>query len=257
MLRRRIAIAAVICNRRLAWRSTTGERRRVPRLARRFQGFGRDAMTFWYELASEMSREWFAENRQRYEEVWVTPLVAALEDVARRLGPMYRPLRLGEPGVLRIHRDLRFARDRTPYKTHIAGVLRLAGRPIAQAGNAVLYVELGLDGEYAGAGCYRFDGDKLARWRKAVAGKPGEALATILARLRRAGYAVGGDSYQRVPAGFARDHPRAELLKRRGLTCAFPVMPAGLLHQPAWVDWLVRHTRATAPLVIWLHRHVG
>jgi uncharacterized protein (TIGR02453 family) len=215
-------------------------------------------MQFWHELASEMSRDWFAANKQRYQDLWVMPMMALMGDVARRLAPAYRPLALGEPGLLRIHRDLRFSHDRTPYKTHIAAVLRLAGQPIAHAGNAALYVQVGLDEDYAGVGCYQLDAARLARWRKAVVGGPGTALLAILARLRRAGYTVGShDDYQRVPRGFAPDHPRAELLKKRGLTCAFPEIPPGLLHEPALADWLVRHARATAPLVIWLHRHVG
>jgi uncharacterized protein (TIGR02453 family) len=224
----------------------------------RFAGFDRDAMQFWHELAAEMSREWFAANKQRYEEQWVAPMNAVMQAVARRLAPVYRPFKLGEPKPLRIYRDVRFSRDKTPYKTHIAAVLRMAGKPIAQVGTAALYVHLGLDEEYVGVGCYQFDARKLARWRKAVVGAPGDALLAMLARLRDRGYIVDrDDDYKRVPRGLPPDHPRAELLKRKGLTCAFPEIPAGLIHEPAWADWLVRHARVTSPLVVWLHRHVG
>ncbi|HET7502452.1 MAG TPA: TIGR02453 family protein, partial [Kofleriaceae bacterium] len=187
---------------------------RAPRGAARearFAGLDRDAMQFWHELAAEMSREWFAANKQRYEDQWVAPMTAVVHQVARRLAPVYRPLKLGEPRTLRIYRDVRFARDKTPYKTHIAAVLRMAGKPIAQVGTAALYVHLGLDEEYVGVGCYQFDATKLARWRKAVVGPPGAALTTLLARLRKAGYTVDrDDDYQRMPRGFAPDHPRAD-----------------------------------------------
>jgi uncharacterized protein (TIGR02453 family) len=223
-----------------------------------FHGFERDAMQFWHELASEMSKEWFLENKQRYEAVWVTPLTTLLTNIARRLASVYKPLKLGEPRTLRIYRDVRFSRDKTPYKTHIAAVLRLAGKPIAQVGNAALYVHVGLDEEYVGVGCYQFDAAKLAKWRKAVVGTRGNMLLPIIAKLRKAGYDIGShDDYQRVPKGFAPDHPRAELLKKRGLTCAFPEIPAGLLHKPGLADWLFRHAKTTAPLVIWLHRNIG
>ena len=223
-----------------------------------FRGFDRDAMQFWHELASEMSREWFTANKQRYQSVWVEPMLGLLRDVARRLAPAYRPIKLGEPGVLRIYRDLRFSRDKTPYKTHIAGLIRPAGDAVAEAGIAALYLHLGLDEEYVGVGCYQFDATRTARWRRAVVRAPGAALLRIMAGLRRKGYEVGGyEHYARVPKGFAPDHPRAELLKYKGLVCRFPAIPAGLLRQPALARWLLGHAKATAPLVIWLRRHLS
>src|SRR5215467_1843888 len=100
-----------------------------------FHGFDRDAMQFWHELASEMSRDWFIANKQRYQSVWVEPTLTLMREVARGLAPAYKPFALAEPGVLRIYRDLRFSRDKTPYKTHIAAVIRLAGGRVAEAGN--------------------------------------------------------------------------------------------------------------------------
>ena len=223
-----------------------------------FAGFDRDAVQFWHELASEMSKQWFAANKQRYEAVWVQPMLALLRDVARGLAPAYRPFKLGEPGVLRIYRDLRFSRDKTPYKTHIAGLIRLGGDRIAEAGHAALYLHLGLEEEYAGVGCYQFDATRTARWRRAVVGPPGGSLLRIIASLRRKGYQPGGyENYARVPKGFAPDHPRAELLKWKGLICRFPAMPARLLYRPELARWLLGHARATAPLVVWSRRHLG
>jgi uncharacterized protein (TIGR02453 family) len=221
--------------------------RRAPTTSVSFRGFDRDAMQFWHELASEMSKEWFAANKQRL-----------LREVARGLAPAYKPFKLAEPGVLRIYRDLRFSRDKTPYKTHIAGLIRLAGDRIAEAGIAVLYLHFGIDEELAGVGCYQFDAARTARWRRAVVGAPGAALLKIIARLRRKGYEAGGyETYARVPKGFAPDHPRAELLRCKGLISRFPAVPAGLLHRPELARWLLGHARATAPLVIWLRRHLG
>jgi uncharacterized protein (TIGR02453 family) len=223
-----------------------------------FRGFDRDAMQFWHELASEMSKEWFVANKQRYQSVWVEPMLALLREVARGLVPAYKPVTLAEPGVLRIYRDLRFSRDRAPYKTHIAGLIRLGDAALAEAGNTALYLQLGLDGEYAGVGCYRFDETRTVRWRRAVVGRAGQALLGILAGLRRKGYRAGGyETYARVPKGFAQDHPRAELLRCQGLICTFPAMPAGLLHKPALARWLLGHARAAAPLVVWLRRQLG
>jgi uncharacterized protein (TIGR02453 family) len=224
----------------------------------KFTGFDRNAMQFWHELASEMNKDWFVANKPRYDSQWVAPMTALLDDVGRRLAPAYRPLKLGVPKVMRIYRDVRFSKDKTPYKTHIGAVITLAGKAVGEGGNAAMYVHLGLEEEFVGVGSYQFDAAKLARWRKAVAGKPGVALHQLIGKLRKAGYVVGGhDDYKKVPRGFEPDHPRAELLKMKGLTGGPPEIPRGLLCKPGLADWLVKHGTAMAPLVIWLHRHVG
>jgi uncharacterized protein (TIGR02453 family) len=188
-----------------------------------FRGFDRDAMQFWHELASEMSKEWFTANKQRYQTVWVEPLMTLLREVARGLAPAYKPYKLAEPGVLRIHRDLRFSADKTPYKTHVAGVIRLAGARLAEAGNAVLYLHVGLDEEFAGVGCYQFDAARTARWRRAVVGPPGAALLRIMASLRRKGYDPGGyESYARVPQGLRARPPARRAAQMQGAHLPIP-----------------------------------
>lgn len=217
-----------------------------------FTGFDPDAPQFFHELAAEMNRDWFEAQKPRYQRQWAEPMTALLATVAARLAKPYAPVKLGPPKLFRIYRDTRFAKDKSPYKTHIAGVI-----PTAQ-GAAAIYVHLGLDEEFIGVGTYFFEDAQLPRWRKLVAAdKTGKELAAIVAKLRKAGYPVGGhDDYKKVPKGFAPDHPRGEFLKMKGLTAGFPAIPRGLLHKPALVDWLVDHAKATAPMVKWLHRHV-
>jgi len=224
----------------------------------RFEGFADKDARFFKALARNQRREWFAAHRTEYEEGWLTPMRALLAEARERLDAALPDHPLGEPKVFRIHRDVRFSRDKAPYKTHIAGVIRLGGSKIAEAGNAVLYLHLGLDEEYVGVGCYQFDERRMARWRRAVVGAPGRELLQLLARLRRKGYDAGPyEEFARVPKGFAPDHPRAELLKYKGLICRFPAIPAGLLRKPELARWLLGHAKATAPLVIWLRRNLG
>jgi uncharacterized protein (TIGR02453 family) len=218
-----------------------------------FVGFRPGAMQFWHELAAEMNRDWFLANKDRYQREWVEPMTALLAAVSPQIAAACRPLIVGKPTVMRIHRDVRFAKDKAPYKTHIGGVVTATERTLSERGNVALYIHLGMNEEFVGAGEYMFDRDRLASFRRAVAGKPGVALATLVARLRAAGYVVGGhDNYKKVPKGFDPEHPRAELLLQKGLTAVFPPIPKGLLHKPGLVAWMVEHCRATAPLVKWL-----
>jgi uncharacterized protein (TIGR02453 family) len=218
----------------------------------KFTGFDRDAIQFLHELTLEMNRGWFEANKARYQARWVEPMTALLGDVAQRLAKVYAPIKVQPPKLLRIYRDTRFSKDKTPYKTHVAGRIPL------REGCTALYLHIDVDEEYAGVGSYFFEDAQLPRWRKLVAAdKTGKEIVAIVTKLRKAGYAVRSyDDYKKVPKGFAPDHPRAELLKMRGLTCQFPAMPKGLLHKPALADWLFKHAKATAPMVSWLYRNI-
>ena len=224
-----------------------------------FAGFDREALQFFHELTLEMSREWFDANKDRYTRLWVEPMTALLAQVRDGLAKTYGPIKIAEPKMFRIHRDVRFSKDKTPYKTHAAGLLRLTAKKPTEGGCSALYLHLGVDDEWVGGGTYYFDDKQLVRWRKLVASdKTGPEIAKLIARLRKAGYDVGGeDDYKKVPKGFSPDHPRAELLKMRGLAAGFPAIPRGLVHQAKFADWLVQHGKAIAPLVTWMYKSLG
>jgi uncharacterized protein (TIGR02453 family) len=217
-----------------------------------FKGFDKDALQFLQELAVEMNKEWFEANKDRYKRVWVEPLQTLLDQLTAKLAKPFAPVKLAPPHVFRIYRDTRFSKDKSPYKTHVAGVIR------TKSGPSALYLHLELDDEYCGVGTYFFEDKHLAKWRKLVAAdKTGKELVALVGKLRKAGYRVGGhDDYKKVPKGFAPDHPRAEFLKMRGLTAGFPAIPKGLIHKPGFADWLAKHAAATAPLVKWLAKNV-
>jgi len=98
------------------------------------------------------------------------------------------------------------------------------------------------------------DGEQLTRFRAAVIDeRHGAEVAAILRKLVRAGCTVGShDELQRVPRGFDPAHPRADLLRRKGLIVSFPAPPRKLLVAPAFVDWIVAQTKRAVPLVRWL-----
>jgi uncharacterized protein (TIGR02453 family) len=220
-----------------------------------FTGFSKTAPAFFHELAVEMNRDWFLANKERYEAEWVQPMTALLTKVKSGIAAAYKPVKLAEPKVMRIHRDVRFSKDKAPYKTHIGAVLRLVAKDESPA---AMYLHLGSEEEFVGVGTYFFDADGLATWRKQVAGKGGADLAAMIAKLRKAGYEVGGhDDYKKVPKGFDPEHPRADLLKLKGLTAGPGAIPRGLLHKPGLADWLIEHGVALAPLVRWLHTKIG
>jgi uncharacterized protein (TIGR02453 family) len=113
-----------------------------------FQGFEKDAIAFLHELTIEMNKEWFEANKARYQRVWVEPLTALLEDVRAKVAKTYAPIKLA-PHVFRIYRDVRFSKDKTPYKTHVAAVLRTGN-------GSAMYFHVETGEEWVGAGTYYF-----------------------------------------------------------------------------------------------------
>jgi uncharacterized protein (TIGR02453 family) len=215
-----------------------------------FAGFAKDAPRFFHELASEMSREWFAEHKAEYEELWVRPMQSLLAQVAAGIKPAYRGVALAEPRIFRIHRDVRFAADKAPYKTHIAGHIPLAHDERVTEGPTALYTHFGLE-EYCGSGHYVFSPEQLAKWRRLViADKSGREIARLT---EAASMEIGAHSVlTRTPQGLDPDHPRAGLLRQKGLVLGFGDIPRGLIHKPALADWLVERATKAAPVVRWL-----
>src|SRR3954469_10869726 len=91
--------------------------------AARFEGFAGADMKFFRALSRHQDRTWFAAHKAEYEEGWVRPMTALLAEVHGKLDGAYPTVELEAPKVFRIHRDVRFSADKSPYKTSISGVI--------------------------------------------------------------------------------------------------------------------------------------
>jgi uncharacterized protein (TIGR02453 family) len=219
-----------------------------------FQGFADASASFFGALAKHQDRTWFQAHKQEFEDGWNVPMKALLEDTRAAVDDAFPHCDLDEPKVFRIYRDVRFSKDKSPYKTHIGGVV-----PIQRMGKTTevpmaLYFHVGQPKSFGAAGHYMMDARALGRFREAVADtKRGKELDRLLASLQKKGFSVDShDAYQRVPKGYDPGHPRAEHLKRKGLTVGFPPIPKGLLAKPKLALWVAMQARAAAPLVEWL-----
>ncbi|MBY0276695.1 DUF2461 domain-containing protein [Candidatus Binatia bacterium] len=224
--------------------------------AKPFTGFADTTCRFFRALAKNQTRDWFKAHEDEYRHGWLEPMHALLWDVRTKLVRTYGDAALDPPKVFRIHRDVRFSRDKAPYKTHLGGFLPIAGRgSTGVPGPVALYLHVGTD-NYVGAGNWIMEPAQLTAYRAALLDeRRGGELTRILAKVERAGFVVGShDALKKVPRGFAPGHPRAELAKRKGLVVAFPDLPLELLTSRDLVDWLAKHARSAAALVEWLRR---
>lgn len=217
-----------------------------------FKGFADGDAKFWKGLAKKNERAWFNAHKAEFEEGWNAPMKLLLADVRAAIDKAYPHLDLGEPKVFRVFRDVRFSKDKAPYKTHIGGFIPLerSGKKVTDLPMA-LYFHVGATEIFGAAGHYMMESDSLARFRKAVADdKQGRELTKLIASLAKAGFeASSHEALKRVPKGYDPEHPRAELLKAKGLIVTFPPVPKNLLTSPKLVPWLAAACKKASPLV--------
>jgi len=219
----------------------------------RFEGFADDEGKFFRALAKKQSREWFQAHKEEFEAGWNGPMKLLVAELREAIDGHYPHCDLGDAKVFRIFRDVRFSKDKSPYKTHIGGYVPTKRSGAATGGPAALYVHVGTE-RFGAAGHYMMDGPDLARFRAAVADDArGKELVKIIARLEKKGHTIEThEPAKRVPKGFDPEHPRAELLKYKGLVTTFPKFPKGLIAGRKLLAWLVDRSKEAAPLVEWL-----
>jgi uncharacterized protein (TIGR02453 family) len=204
-----------------------------------FEGWPAEALEFYEGLAADNSKSYWLAHKDIYE----TCVLAPMRELVSELEPQHG----GESKIFRPYRDVRFSKDKSPYKTEIAAVF----------GDS--YVRLSADGLGAGRGMHEMATDQLDRYRQTVAADPaGSALAKIVETLREQDIsAQGHESLKKVPRGYPPDHPRADLLRQKGLYAwkHWPVEP--WLGTPAARNEVLSFVTAVQPLSDWLSRHVG
>jgi uncharacterized protein (TIGR02453 family) len=221
----------------------------------RFTGFADTEGKFFKALAKKNQRDWFLAHKSEFEEGWNAPMKLLLGEVRAAVDRVYAHVDLDEPKVFRIFRDVRFSKDKSPYKTHIGGYIPLKRSAKTKTDMPMaLYFHVGAEESFAAAGHYMMEPESLSRFRAALIDpKKGKDLDKILAALKKKGFeGHAHGALKRVPKGFDPEHPRAEMLKWKGLTVGFPGLPRGILATPKLVKWLGDQCKGAAPLVEWL-----
>ena len=219
-----------------------------------FKGFDRDIVTFFEELAANNEREWFLANRERYDNSVMNPsrsFVSSMGPRLQEIAPDIVAVPLVNKALFRLNRDVRFSRDKSPYKTHMGIFMWQGNRKRME--NPGYYFHLEPEMYMVGVGLYMFSKELMERYREAVDDdKLGPELEKAVDLVRSRGYSVGDKNYKRVPRGYDKDHPRAELLMYGGLTA----IEQGAI--PDWVfgeeiiDQLMRRFEEMSPIQEWL-----
>ena len=211
----------------------------------RVSGFRPAATHFFEDLEDQNTREFWLANKEVFDREVREPMAALLDSLPEE----YQPFK-----VFRMNRDVRFSADKSPYKIMHGAAHDIPG--------AVHYLHLDASGLMVASGNYMMQSEELERYRHAVADDArGEELTEILAALRRRrSLQVGPGGHEPLktaPRGFPRDHPRAELLRQKGLI-AMRTRPASELQNgPRLRSFVLETFEMCSDLTDWLGRYVG
>lgn len=219
-----------------------------------FSGFPRDFFAFFLELKSNNNRSWFEENKQRFKESVQAPMSAFITAMAPRLAMVSKHFtadsRPNGGSMFRIYRDVRFSKDKRPYKEHAACHFRHAlGKDVHAPG---FYMHFATDEVFFGGGLWMPPPNALAKIREAIASKPaGWKKVLTDKRFVSQFEGVRGDALTRPPRGFDAEHPFIEDIKRK----SFFAMHTGsvkLASTPRLVEEVAESFSASAPLMRFL-----
>ncbi len=202
-----------------------------------FAGFTEAALDFYEDLEDDNTKSYWAAHKQTYDSAVKAPMEALLSELEDEFGA-------GK--VFRPYRDVRFAKDKTPYKTHQGGY-------VAAAAATGWYVQVSARGVMVSAGFYDSSPQRLSRARDAIADdRRGAKLEEILSRLRGADWEIGGDRLKTTPRGYDAHHPRIDLLRHKRLIVSKsygfdPVIQTAELASMVRRDW-----REVRPFIEWV-----
>jgi len=225
-----------------------------------FEGFPEAGIQFLDDLAQNNNKEWFEAHKEEYKRLLQKPALSFVEALGKRLKSgisqdiIYDTRINGGGSLMRIYRDTRFSKDKTPYKDNLSIMFwEGAGKKMEHSGFGMrIHVT---EGTGLIAGQFGFPKPMLQAFREAVVDDElGEELVDVINSVKRAGnYGVYGEHYKTVPRGYDKAHPRADLLKYAGLYASFEAsISRDIVTSPEFVDVCYQHCINMAPIQRWL-----
>lgn len=215
--------------------------------------FPKQTIKFLQELSHNNNREWFNSNKERYEELVRTPalnFISTMEPAIHRISPYIDSSARKVGGALmRVHRDTRFGKDKTPYKTNIGIQFRHVRGKDVHAPGFYLHIEPG--DVFLGAGIWRPDSLHLKAIRLLIDEHPAEWKALKKKVLGKGDFRFSGESLKKAPKGFSPDHPDIEDLNRKDFI-AIQNLPPTSVHDRQFHKLMAKQLRTTTPLMKFL-----
>jgi uncharacterized protein (TIGR02453 family) len=222
-----------------------------------FVGFPREGIDFMKRLKRNNNRPWFEKHKDEYETFVKLPmqsLIAALQPHFERFAPEFdiHP----KKSLFRIYRDVRFSKDKTPYKTHAAAHFVLRGKPKGIEGSG-FYLHIEPGEVFLGGGIYMPDGDQLKKIRRSIASQSDRFLSILGQKnFKKAFGKLQGEKLQRAPQGYEPNHPMAEWLKYKQFFI-WVEWPESKCHRGKFVADVASVFESATPMVRFLNEATG
>jgi len=226
----------------------------------KFTGFDAEFWAFFRDLKENNNREWFADNKRRYQEKVVAPISAFITAIGPRLrdiSPHYNAdPRPNKGSMFRIYRDVRFSKDKRPYKEHAAAQFRHRMGKDAHAPGFYVHLEAG--NVVYGGGVWLPPSDALGKIRERIALMPNKWQSVVEDKAILDHFAgIRGDALKRPPRGFDADLPYMEDIKRKSFFAMKNAGDSKIVMTAAFVDEVIDTFTAATPFMHFISDAVG
>lgn len=219
----------------------------------KFAGFPAETVKFLKDLARNNDRDWFQENKPRYEAAFLNPsleFIEAMQPQLAKAAPHLTaiPKKMGG-SLMRIYKDTRFSKDKTPYKTNIGIQFRHEAGKNVHAPGCYFHIEPG--SVFLGVGIWHPEKEPLKLIREQIVADPTAWKRAAHGKKFQETFKLAGDSLKRNPLGFDPEHPLIEDIKRKDFIAVCDLDPK-VIHEPALCKEVVAKLKVGTPLMRFL-----
>jgi uncharacterized protein (TIGR02453 family) len=226
--------------------------------AQRYTQFEKKTIKFLKDLGKNNNRDWFKANKTRYEEDVLDValhFIQSMQEPLAKFAPHFTavPTRMGG-SLMRVYRDTRFSKNKLPYKTNIG--IQFRHERAKDVHSPGYYVHIDPDEVFIGVGMWRPESAALRQIRERIAARPGEWSHAIGTSAFKRHFSLGGESLQRPPRGFDKDHPLIDDIKRKSFIAVREMTVADCL-QPQFQRSVETSFKQATPYMEFLCAAVG
>ncbi len=227
-------------------------------MSSRYARFCPSTLRFIEELAANNNRDWFGENKSRYEEEVLDValrFIQSMQEPLAEIAPHFvaMPTRVGG-SLMRVYRDTRFSKNKTPYKTNIG--IQFRHEQAKDVHSPGYYIHIEPRQVFLGAGMWRPEAESLRGIRERIAARPAEWQRALRDQQFQRNFELGGDSLTRPPRGFSKDQDCIDDIKRKSFIAVRDLDPATCL-KPQFQRTVENSFRMAEPFMRFLCKSVG